>query len=252
MFFLVLFFLCFANVYGIKMRAYTPPDTPEVNYDHYDVLSNPEHNYYTSTQFSSLNVIPTLPIITPPKQGEATIIQTLESLQHENVMRQALILTNYSEILDTIGTMQTLFAPTDKSFEYLPQSIYLYLMGQSDFWDLKRVLQAHIIDREIPNDTFRNRLVLTSIDGTRHEIHFVHSDLDNNIMQGHFIIDGVRILDSYKTLNGYVHLIDGILSSHLLVIPPLKNLDASFQNCSSLSLVKKDLAMCVRNNTKYS
>ncbi|XP_033744958.1 transforming growth factor-beta-induced protein ig-h3-like [Pecten maximus] len=109
--------------------------------------------------------------------------------------------TNLTGTLSGTGPF-TLFAPVDKAFKALNQSVLEKLSGDKEL--LTRVLSYHVVSGNVTSGQLKNDMVVDTVEGT--------SKLRTNIYGSKVTVDGANVIlpDQFAT-NGVVHMIDRVL-----------------------------------------
>lgn len=173
------------------------------------------------------------------------LLEKLATIPNVNVFRQALNYTKMDKFLKDYNYNVTVFAPTDRAFEFLPAGAFQYLAAQP--YEFGVVLKSHAVQNEYFTDSFHDGMILSGLDGTQHQLFFVN-DSENESEGGHWIIDGIKIIEpNITTANGVIHKIDGIFSSHALYLPGNNELRDALRICKQeRQLTDFQLALCVR------
>lgn len=179
------------------------------------------------------------------KVPSITLLDRLRETPNENILRQSARVARLDAFLDDPSRELTLFAPTDRAFEFLPRGALEYIEAKPR--ELKYVVQSHIANGVIDVSDLRDGMTLSGVDGTSHEIDFVRADTDGG-GAGYWTIDGIRIIEGdIFAENGVMHRIDGILGSAKVVLPRAEDLQTALDICrETRGLRGFKLANCVR------
>lgn len=243
------------------------PDNIDLKYINTNVLSNPEIPSLPKENNVELQGGSTVMSASSVDKDD-TLLMKLKTTPNENLLRQTVRVGNVEKILNQKGSI-TLFAPTDRAFEFLPVGLLEYISAQPR--DVNYVLKSHIIEGVVLSSEFYDGMMLSGMDNSRHQINFVYNasennnnennnnidnnaaenNVDNNNYQnGHWVIDGIRILktDSMAS-NGVLHTIDGIMSSHMIQsFPNKKDVEEALIICKNdKQFTGYQLAACIRS-----
>ncbi|OWF35508.1 transforming growth factor-beta-induced protein ig-h3-like [Mizuhopecten yessoensis] len=109
-----------------------------------------------------------------------------------------------ADLVDTLSGEGpfTVFAPVDKAFKALPQSVLDKLSGDKEL--LKQVLTYHVVSGNVTSGQLKNDMVVDTVEGM--------SKLRVNIYGSKVTVNGASVIlaDQFAT-NGVVHMINEVL-----------------------------------------
>ncbi|MGI9586380.1 MAG: fasciclin domain-containing protein, partial [Acidimicrobiia bacterium] len=140
------------------------------------------------------------------------IVETAVANDDFNLLVAAVGAAGLGDALSAPNGPYTVFAPTDKAFEALPEETLDYLLDPANVEELQRVLTYHVAEGVVPEST------VATLDGKYAQTlgsELVWVDIvDGKVRLNNTSVDGSDaevLVTDIKTSNGIIHVIDAVL-----------------------------------------
>jgi uncharacterized surface protein with fasciclin (FAS1) repeats len=157
-------------------------------------------------------VVHVLDAVMLPPSFPTTVVDVVVNSDVHTTLEAAVIAAELADDLSAAGPF-TLFAPTDDAFAALPAGT-VDLLLQDPTGDLAKILLYHALGSQVLSSDLSDGQVATTLLG---------QDIDVTIdANGVFINDAQVTVTDIVTLNGVVHVIDGVLLPELTNVKELE------------------------------
>lgn len=151
---------------------------------------------------AALTISLSAPYITSAQDSDQnSVVDYISNSQSHTMMNQAFLKANLLKRLNGIGPF-TVFAPTDKAWDALPEDIVNELLNDPE-GKLLKLLMYHILDKKVQSHKLYDGDEYETLLGLNVHISFIGDDV---------YVNGAKIITKDIHLgNGIVHVIDAVL-----------------------------------------